>query len=129
MDFTTSRVLVMEWVRGLTITSLSPLRRVELDGEELASQRFEGYLQQVLVDGFFHADPHPGNLSLTADHRVALLDLGMVARVSSGLQEKLVMCRRSLAALTGTSCRCLADGGAGPHGGTGRPARGPMHRA
>lgn len=90
MDFTTSRVLVMEWVTGLKITSLSPLGRMELDGEALASQLFEAYLQQVLVDGFFHADPHPGNLSLTADHRIALLDLGMVARVSSGLQEKLV---------------------------------------
>jgi ubiquinone biosynthesis protein len=90
MDFTTSRVLVMEWVRGLKITSLSPLGRIELDGEELASQLFEAYLQQVLVDGFFHADPHPGNLSLTSDHRIALLDLGMVARISSGLQEKLV---------------------------------------
>jgi ubiquinone biosynthesis protein len=90
MDFTTSRVLVMEWVGGLKITSISPLGRMELDGEELASQLFEAYLQQVLVDGFFHADPHPGNLSLTADHRVALLDLGMVARISSGLQERLV---------------------------------------
>jgi ubiquinone biosynthesis protein len=90
MDFTTSRVLVMEWVRGVKITSLYPLGRMELDGEELASRLFEAYLQQVLVDGFFHADPHPGNLSLTADHRIALLDLGTVARMSSGLQEKMV---------------------------------------
>ena len=90
MDFSTSRVLVMEWVQGLKITSLSPLRRMDVNGEELADQLFEAYLQQVLVDGFFHADPHPGNLSLTPDHRIALLDLGMVARVSEGLQEKLV---------------------------------------
>ena len=90
MDFTTSRVLVMEWVEGVRVTSLRPLARMELDGEELASQLFEAYLQQVLVDGFFHADPHPGNLSLTADHRIALLDLGMVARISSSLQERMV---------------------------------------
>jgi ubiquinone biosynthesis protein len=90
MDFTTSRVLVMEWVTGVKITSLSPLARMDLDGKELASQLFEAYLQQVLVDGFFHADPHPGNLSVTSDHRIALLDLGMVARISSGLQETLV---------------------------------------
>lgn len=89
-DFTTSRVLVMEWVEGMKITSLSPLRRMEMDGQELATQLFEAYLQQVLVDGFFHADPHPGNLSLTADHRIALLDLGMVARISEGLQDILV---------------------------------------
>jgi len=90
MDFTTSRVLVMDWVEGVKITSLRPLGRMELGGEELASQLFEAYLQQVLVDGFFHADPHPGNLSLTTDHRIALLDLGMVARISSSLQEKMV---------------------------------------
>jgi ubiquinone biosynthesis protein len=90
MDFTTSKVLVMEWVRGVKITSLSPLGRMDLDGKELAGQLFEAYLQQVLVDGFFHADPHPGNLSLTSDHRIALLDLGMVARISSELQEKMV---------------------------------------
>jgi predicted unusual protein kinase regulating ubiquinone biosynthesis (AarF/ABC1/UbiB family) len=90
MDFTTSRVLVMEWVDGMKVTELSPLARMEMDGQELAKQLFEAYLQQVLVDGFFHADPHPGNLSVTPDHRIVLLDLGKVARIASGLQEKLV---------------------------------------
>ena len=89
-DFTTSRVLVMEWVEGVKITSMSPLTRLEFEGGELADQLFQAYLKQVLVDGFFHADPHPGNLSLTPDHRIALLDLGMVARINTGLQEKLL---------------------------------------
>src|SRR5438552_12401148 len=89
-DYTTSRMLTTTYVRGQKITSLSPLARTELDGAVLASQLFRAYLQQILVDGFVHADPHPGNVFLTDDKRVALLDLGMVARIPPGLQEKLL---------------------------------------
>ena len=46
--------------------------------------------QQILIDGFFHADPHPGNVFMTEDGRIALLDLGMVARISPALQENLL---------------------------------------
>src|ERR1039458_2595690 len=60
-DFTTSRVLTMEYISGKKITALSPLARMELMGAELAEELFQAYLQQILVDGFFHADPHPGN--------------------------------------------------------------------
>ena len=72
------------------ITKLSPLVRTEIDGEALAEQLFRAYLQQILVDGFVHADPHPGNVFLTDDNRIALLDLGMVARIPPGMQEKLL---------------------------------------
>jgi predicted unusual protein kinase regulating ubiquinone biosynthesis (AarF/ABC1/UbiB family) len=89
-DYTTSRVLTIDYIRGEKITKLSPLIRTEFDGEELAEQLFRAYLQQILVDGFVHADPHPGNVFLTDDNKVALLDLGMVAHVSPGMQEKLL---------------------------------------
>ena len=89
-DYTTSRVLTTTYVRGTKITTLSPLVRTELDGSALAEQLFRAYLQQILVDGFVHADPHPGNVFLTEDDRIALLDLGMVAHVSSAMQEKLL---------------------------------------
>jgi ubiquinone biosynthesis protein len=89
-DFTTSRVLTMGHVRGKKITALSPLERIELDGDKLAEQLFHAYLKQLLVDGFFHADPHPGNVLLTDKGKIALLDLGMVARIAPGLQEKLL---------------------------------------
>lgn len=59
-DYTTSRVLTMDWVRGTKVTLLSPLRRIDLDGEALADELFRAYLHQILIDGFFHADPHPG---------------------------------------------------------------------
>ena len=89
-DYSTSRVLTIDYIRGEKITKLSPLVRTEIDGEELAEQLFRAYLQQILVDGFVHADPHPGNVFLTDDNRIALLDLGMVAHVSAGMQEKLL---------------------------------------
>ena len=56
----------------------------------LAEELFKAYLKQVLIDGFFHADPHPGNIFLTDDGRVALLDLGMTGRVNSTMQENLL---------------------------------------
>ena len=88
--FTTSKVLTMEYVSGIKVTALSPIARTELDGSVLADQLFSAYLKQVLVDGFVHADPHPGNVFLTDDRRIALLDLGMVARIQPSMQEKLL---------------------------------------
>jgi ubiquinone biosynthesis protein len=89
-DFCTSRVLTMEYVRGTKITSLSPLARIELDGSALADELFRAYLKQILVDGFFHADPHPGNVFLTSDRRICLLDLGMTGTLGPELQEDLL---------------------------------------
>jgi ubiquinone biosynthesis protein len=89
-DYTTSRVLTMDYISGRKVTKLSPLIRVDLDGEALAEELFRAYLTQILVEGFFHADPHPGNVFLTDDHRIALIDLGMVARVGPTLQDQLV---------------------------------------
>ena len=51
---------------------------------------FRAYLKQILVDGMFHADPHPGNVLLTIDHRIALLDLGMVGHTTPTMQENLL---------------------------------------
>jgi ubiquinone biosynthesis protein len=89
-DFTTSRVLTMEYIPGKNIANLSPLRLLEVDGIDLADELFRAYLKQILVDGFFHADPHPGNVFLTDDNRIALLDLGMVSHINEAFQEKLL---------------------------------------
>lgn len=89
-DYTTSRVLTLDYIEGKKITSLGPLAFQEVDGSHLAEQLFRAYLKQILVDGFFHADPHPGNVLLTDDGRIALLDLGMVASVTPEMQEKLL---------------------------------------
>jgi ubiquinone biosynthesis protein len=89
-DYVTSRVLTMQYVHGKKITDLNPLARMEFDGDALAEELFRAYLQQILVDGFFHADPHPGNVFLTDDYRIALIDLGMVGKIMPGLQEQLL---------------------------------------
>jgi predicted unusual protein kinase regulating ubiquinone biosynthesis (AarF/ABC1/UbiB family) len=89
-SYTTERVLVMDYVRGRKITAITPLAKLEIDGTALAEELFRAYLQQVLVDEFFHADPHPGNVFLTEDGRLALLDLGMTASVPPELQDKLL---------------------------------------
>ncbi len=89
-DYTTSRVLTMDYIRGKKVTSFSPLTRLEINGAELAEELFKAYLQQILVDGFFHADPHPGNIFLTDSGSIALLDLGMVAWISESMQRELL---------------------------------------
>jgi predicted unusual protein kinase regulating ubiquinone biosynthesis (AarF/ABC1/UbiB family) len=89
-DFTTTRVLTMEYISGKKITALNPLRLLELDGGSLADELFSAYLKQFLVDGLFHADPHPGNVFVTDDDRIALLDLGMVGRVTRTFQDNLL---------------------------------------
>jgi ubiquinone biosynthesis protein len=90
LDFSSRSVLTMDFVRGTKITTLSPIARLDINGAALAEEFFKAYLQQVLIDGFFHADPHPGNVFLTDDGRVALLDLGMTGRLSSNMQEHLL---------------------------------------
>jgi predicted unusual protein kinase regulating ubiquinone biosynthesis (AarF/ABC1/UbiB family) len=89
-DYSTGRVLTMEQVSGKKITKLSPIARLDVDGPARAEELFRAYLHQILVLGVFHADPHPGNVFLTDDHRIALLDLGMVARVGPAMQEHLL---------------------------------------
>jgi predicted unusual protein kinase regulating ubiquinone biosynthesis (AarF/ABC1/UbiB family) len=89
-DFTTTRVLTMEYIAGKKITTLNPLRLMEIDTGLLADELFSAYLKQFLVDGLFHADPHPGNVFLTDDDRIALIDLGMVGRVTRTFQDNLL---------------------------------------
>jgi predicted unusual protein kinase regulating ubiquinone biosynthesis (AarF/ABC1/UbiB family) len=80
----------MDFITGKKITDLSPLRLLEIDGALLANELFSAYLKQFLVDGIFHADPHPGNVFITDDDQIALLDLGMVGRVTRGFQDNLL---------------------------------------
>ncbi len=88
--YTTAHLLTMEHVRGKKVTELGPVLLNELDGPALVDQLFQAYLKQILLDGFVHADPHPGNVFVTDDGRLALLDLGMVARVPGETQKALL---------------------------------------
>ena len=96
-DYSTSRVLTMDYVAGTKVTALSRLARAEIDVADLADVLFAAYLQQIFVDGFFHADPHPGNLLVTRDGRLAMLDLGMVAHLTSRFQDLLLQVMAAMA--------------------------------
>jgi len=87
-SYTTSRVLTMAYMRGRKVTEAAG--HVRFDGPRLAEQLFTAYLQQILVDGVFHADPHPGNVVVTPDGCLALLDVGMVGRISPTLRENML---------------------------------------
>src|SRR6201988_4942625 len=105
-DYTTTRVLTMDYIAGKKITDLSPLRLLELDGMSLADELFSAYLKQFLVDGLFHADPHPGNVFVTDDDQIALLDLGMIGRVTQTFQDNR---RRLLLAISEGRGELAAD--------------------
>lgn len=90
MDYSTNHILTMQYIEGQKVVDLSPVKQVEMDCDEMVEQLVEAYLQQVIKDGFVHADPHPGNVHLTRDHRIALLDLGMVAQISPRNKDHLL---------------------------------------
>ncbi len=89
-SYSSSRVLTMEYIKGRTVRALPPLFRLEFDGEEVATQLIKGYLDQILVHGFFSADPHPGNLLVTDDGRLGLIDLGMAAYLAPHTQQQFL---------------------------------------
>jgi predicted unusual protein kinase regulating ubiquinone biosynthesis (AarF/ABC1/UbiB family) len=79
---TSRRVLTMEWIEGVKLTNLDAVRAIGVDPDEMVSVGVNCSLQQLLQDGFFHADPHPGNLLALADGRLAYLDFGMMSEVT-----------------------------------------------
>jgi predicted unusual protein kinase regulating ubiquinone biosynthesis (AarF/ABC1/UbiB family) len=89
-DYSTAIVLTMDFIRGTKITDISPLIRTEMDCRTLAEDLLKAYLDQILLEGFFHADPHPGNIFLTEDGKLGLLDIGMVARLDPSVQDILL---------------------------------------
>jgi predicted unusual protein kinase regulating ubiquinone biosynthesis (AarF/ABC1/UbiB family) len=88
-SFSSDRVLTMEYLAGRKITTLSPLARLEVKGAPLAEELYRAFIKQVLIDGLVHVDPHPGNVYLTEDNRLVLLDFGMVGYVPPQMQIQL----------------------------------------
>jgi ubiquinone biosynthesis protein len=88
--YVSTHVLAMDYVHGTKVTTLNPVALIDVDPAGLADELIRAYLHQILIDGFFHADPHPGNVFITDDGRIALLDLGMVGHLPPSLQEKLL---------------------------------------
>jgi predicted unusual protein kinase regulating ubiquinone biosynthesis (AarF/ABC1/UbiB family) len=89
-ELSTRRVLVMEYITGLKVTDTAQLTAAGHDPKEVVTHLVRTYLKQLLEDGFFHADPHPGNLRVMPDGRLAFLDFGMVGRLPQALQTALL---------------------------------------
>jgi ubiquinone biosynthesis protein len=89
-SFCSSKVLTMELVEGKKVTKVSGYSRTEIDYKPMVDDLVHAYLKQCIVDGFVHADPHPGNIHFTEDRKLALMDLGMVAHFSHNLKEKIM---------------------------------------
>lgn len=87
---TTSKVLTMEFIHGTKVTDLEQQARLGISPEKVNRLLIKTYLKQLLEDGFFHADPHPGNLLVMRDGRLAFFDFGMVGRITPELQSKMI---------------------------------------
>lgn len=85
-----SRVLTMEFIDGTKVTDLDELRARNIPPPSVVHLIAKTYLKQLLEDGFFHADPHPGNLRVMYDGRLAFFDFGMVGRISRDLQTMMI---------------------------------------
>lgn len=81
-EFSTRRVLVMEWIEGARVTDLAFIERNEINRRVLSERLFRLFLEQVLDGGQFHADPHGGNILLKPDGTIVLIDFGMVGSIS-----------------------------------------------
>lgn len=84
------RVIVMEFLTGIKVTDLVRLRAAGHSPRRINELIYRAYFKQLLEDGFFHADPHPGNLLVLKDGRLAVFDFGMVGRISDELQRQMI---------------------------------------
>nr|WP_240452021.1 AarF/UbiB family protein [Halostella salina] len=90
------RVLAMEYQTGRKITDDGAFDDVDVTPHEMATRIIKVYLEMGLVDGVFHADPHPGNLAVTDDGCLLLFDFGMSERISASVQEDIIALYRAL---------------------------------
>ncbi|MCX7943148.1 MAG: AarF/ABC1/UbiB kinase family protein, partial [Deltaproteobacteria bacterium] len=88
-ELTTERILVMERVSGVRIDDIEAIDRMGLNRAKLAKICIDVYFRQILENGFFHADPHPGNILVRADGVICFLDFGIMGRVSDELKEAM----------------------------------------
>jgi len=86
-DYTTNQVLVMDYIEGIKISSGDELTKEGYDENEIGLKLAHNYLKQIFEDGFFHADPHPGNI-IIKDKKIAYIDFGMMGTLNKPTQDK-----------------------------------------
>lgn len=89
-DYSTRRVLVMEWIEGTRITNLSFMETHGIDPTEVTERLFLLFMEQVLRSGEFHADPHAGNMMIQEDGTIVLLDFGMVGSITPAQTRSII---------------------------------------
>ncbi|WP_310829015.1 ABC1 kinase family protein [Paenibacillus pedocola] len=89
-SYTTSKVLTMEFLEGVKINNFAQLDAWGVDRTKLAKSLIEIFVEQILLEGFFHADPHPGNVLVQPDGTIALIDFGMVGRIAGDMKAQMV---------------------------------------
>lgn len=85
-DYTTKKVLTMEMIHGIKVNKYDELEEKGYDKKQIAERITDAMLYQILVEGFFHGDPHPGNIFILPNNKVAFLDFGMVGRLSDDMK-------------------------------------------
>lgn len=90
-EYTTRRILTLSFVHGRHLADVSREELDALDSPAIAQELLSAYLKQIVIDGVFHCDPHPGNIFLTDDGRLALMDFGMVGRFDADQKDRIIL--------------------------------------
>jgi len=90
-EYTTRRVLTLSFVHGRQLAQVSREELDSLDSRSIAKELLSAYLKQMVIDGVFHCDPHPGNIFLADDGRLALMDFGMIGRFDADQKDKIIL--------------------------------------
>lgn len=96
-EHTTRRLLVMEWVDGIKIVHVGRMRDAGIDVQRISDLLLDCYARQMLVNGYFHADPHPGNLFALPGNRMAIVDFGLTKRLTAEFRRSLAKLLRAMA--------------------------------
>jgi predicted unusual protein kinase regulating ubiquinone biosynthesis (AarF/ABC1/UbiB family) len=111
--YTSSRVLTLEYMPGIKISQYEAIEAAGLDRKVIARQGAEAYLHQLLNNGFFHADPHPGNIAVSPNGALIFYDFGMMGRIKTNVREGLMQTLFGIASKDGDRVvKSLVDLGA-----------------
>jgi len=88
-EYTTGKILTMEYLEGIKLTKPELLNRQKIDKKAIARRLTDAMLRQIFMHGFFHADPHPGNLMVVQRGKIAFIDFGIVGRLDEEVRDKI----------------------------------------
>ena len=91
-ELTTKKVIVLEYLEGVKINEIAQIEQMGVDIDLIIQRLAKIYIHQVLIDGFLHADPHPGNIFVDRQGRIIILDFGMVIRIDESFKRHLIKC-------------------------------------